>query len=387
LLRLRTARNALAAFLATAAFATAAAGSEHTLAELLARTAPGRGLERVRVRPYGWLEVAATTTPGHEGASRRGRAFDDDAEGVRLHQAYLAVERVPLAEGGIDVGGRVALLAGTDARLVHSRGLLDEQTGEVQLDLLEARAMLGFPAGEGVTLSLGKFPTPLGYEVVDAPSNPLVSESFLFTYAVPFAHVGALLSVQATERVRFAYGLVQGWDVWEDDNDSWSHLGTVAWTSASGGDAVTFNGVLGPEGPGNDVRLRGVLDATWVHSFPRARWTAAVNSAFGFEDGAAQGGDAARWWGAAGYLTHRASDRLAATLRVEGFRDEDGARVGESASLLGVTLGLEWRPLPRFTNLRVRPEVRWDHSLLGPFFDDGADEDQVSLTLDVLLTF
>jgi hypothetical protein len=36
---------------------------------------------------------------------------------------------------------------------------------------------------------------------------------------------------------------------------------------------------------------------------------------------------------------------------------------------------------------RVRPEIRHDRSLDGDFYDGGLDADQLSLTLDLLLSF
>jgi hypothetical protein len=357
------------------------------LIDVVRPTPLGCALDRLRIRPFGWIEASLSATPGLDSDVRAGRVLDVEDEGFRLHQAYFALERQPDPDRCFDLGGKVALLWGTDGRFLHARGLLDDQDGREQVDLLEAKLLARFPVARGLTLSGGKCTTPLGFEVIEAPNNLLPSRSYLFGYAIPFTHVGAIATLEATEQWKFTYGLVEGWDVWDDNNDAWSHLGGVAWTSASKADSVVVNGIVGPEREDDDRHLRAVLDATWTHSFCGGLWSTTVNADYGTEEGAASDGGDARWWGVAGYLTRKWSDRLSATARVEWFRDADGTRLGEEASLGEATFGLDWRPIPRLPNLHLRPEVRWDHSFDGPFFDDGRHDDQVSFSLDVLFTF
>jgi hypothetical protein len=146
------------------------------------------------------------------------------------------------------------------------------------------------------------------------------------------------------------------------------------------------NAIVGPERLDNDDDLRVVLDATWAHTWSDC-WKTALNVDVGFEEGAAPTGEDTSWWGAAGYGTRTFSDALSATARAEYFRDEDGTRIGQAVSLTGLTLGLDWTPKTPFPIFHVRPEVRWDHSWDGAFFDAGTDEDQLSLTLDVVVGF
>jgi hypothetical protein len=343
-------------------------------------------LETWRIKRTSWLDGSIYATPGTESPTRTARLFDDDAEGARLQQAYFALERAPKTDCGLDWGGNVAVLWGTDARYTHARGMLDQQTGEYQFDLLEANAQIGVGVAGGLTVKAGKFTTPMGFEVIEAPSNLLPSRSFLFNYAIPFTHAGALATLQASERISVSYGLLLGWDVWEDDNDALSNLGAVTWKSPSERDTVILNLIVGAERPDDDDDLRSVLDATWTHTWSDL-WKTTVNADFGFEQGAAPDGGEARWWGVAGYVTRTFSSCLSATLRAEYFRDRDGTRLGTPASLTELTLGLDWTPIPCLTGLHVRPEVRWDHSFDGVFFDGGTDADQVSLTLDAYVTF
>ena len=370
--------------------ADGAAGDEKPATDLVDALRPtglGCTLESIRVRPFGWVEASVSTTPGLQASERSGRVFDVEKDGFRLHQAYFAVERTPAEDRSFDLGGKVALLWGTDARFVHAQGLGDEQTGEEQFDLLEAKLLARFAVAHGLTVSLGKCTTPLGFEVIEAPNNLLVSRSFLFGYAIPFTHTGMIVSLGVSAQVKVSYGIVKGWDVVEDPNDAWTQLVGIAWTSPSKEDSITANAILGAERPDNDRDLRGVVDATWTHSFCGGLWTTTLNADFGFEQGAAPDGGDATWGGVAGYLTEKVCDGVLTTIRAEWFRDADGTRLGEPATLGDLVYGLDWTPFRRLPNLRVRPEARWDHSFDGKFFDDGRAHDQFSLTLDVLFTF
>jgi hypothetical protein len=344
-------------------------------------------LEHARFKVTGWLEGMATASPGTESEFRTARVFDDDAEGLRLHQAYGAVERT-FAEGcGFDLGGKAAVLWGTDARLLHARGLLDQQAPkEYQWDLLELWGSVRLPVRQGLRIKAGKFTTPMGFEVIEAPNNLLPSRSFLFGYAIPFTHTGVLAALDVSPRFTVQYGLFLGWDVWDDNNDALTHHVGVTWKSPSEKDTLVANVIVGPERLDDDDDLRTVLDVTWTRTWSDC-WKTALNADVGVEEGAGAAGDDAGWWGAAGYVTRTFSDRLAATARGEYFRDEDGTRLGQPASLSGLTLGLDWTPRTPFPIFHVRPELRWDHSWDGVFFDAGTDEDQFSITLDVILGF
>lgn len=375
-----------------AAVAAAAAGAPRALADEVKPKTLAEYLEarqpdfaRFGVRPYGWVAASATTTLTPHGERREARVFDDFADGVHLNQAYLALERTPDEERAFDLGGKVAGIFGTDARFLHAAGWMDDQDGDEQADLLEANLVARAAVGCGLTLKVGRFTTPLGYEVIEEPNVPLPSRGLLFGYAIPFTHVGGLLAWQVDKTVKLSYGLVRGWDVGDDNNDAWSHLFGFGWTSPQGGDTVTLQAIVGAERPDDDDHLRTVVDLVWAIDLSPT-WKAALSADVGHEQDAVPDGDA-MWWGAATYLSFAPDDRVTFTLRLEGFRDRDGTRLGTPATLSDVTFGADWKPIPSFANLRLRPEVRWDHAWDGPFFDGARERDQLSLSLGAIVTF
>src|SRR5436309_5327290 len=100
-------------------------------------------------------------------------------------------------------------------------------------DLEEAYGAYKVPLGSGLTVKAGKFVTLLGYEVIESPNNLNFSRSFLFGLAIPFTHVGALLSYSPTERLTVTAGPVVGWDVAKDNNDWGGSRGTGPTTGRS----------------------------------------------------------------------------------------------------------------------------------------------------------
>jgi hypothetical protein len=189
----------------------------------------------------------------------------------------------------------------------------------------------------------------------------------------------------ASERIEIAGSAFLGWDAWNDPNDSLSyHLGLTV-RGADPANSLSIQAISGPEQPGNDSDVRTVVDAVWRHAWTE-RLSTVVDAVYGFEEDAAAGSDAS-WYGVAAYATHRWNERTSATLRAEWFRDDGGTRVGFDADLFALTLGVDWRPLRCLPNLRLRPELRWDHASGDEPFDGGTNSDQFTAALDVIFTF
>ena len=99
------------------------------------------------------------------------------------------------------------------------------------------------------------------------------------------------------------------------------------------------------------------------------------------------GGGCAEWWSIGGWLWMDFSPKVGLALRGDFVKDNDGAGTagalgfangptGDPAGnntgqdLLGLTLTLNWRPVPR---IKISPEIRYDHTSLGGGFDSKRD--------------
>lgn len=347
----------------------------------------GPAMDSLGLTFSGWVEQSFSfnhNSPTDD--SNTLHVFDDRANAYRFNQLVLSLDR-PLGDGKeFDLGGKVELMYGADARFIHERGLVDHllEDHTLQFDPVQFYGLLRVPVGNGVVVKFGKYVTAHGAEVIDAPDNALFSHSYLFGFAIPFSHTGVQFDYAINDQLSVYYGLVLGWDVWTDNNDSLSHMVGGSWTSSDQMMEVLVNFIIGPERRGENTDLRNVVDALMTYHWTE-RFSTSVNADYGHESGL--GGADDYWTGVAGYATYVFNPQLASTLRAEYFRDGTASRLGFTGDVVELTGGLDIRPIRSFPNLRVRPEVRWDRAFGDTPFDGGTDNDQLTLAVDAIVTF
>ncbi len=347
---------------------------------------------------YGFVEGSYTASFNNPpGNFITGRVFDVDHEEVLLNQVDLSIEKVLdcaacAKENRWDVGGKVEVIYGADARFIHANGLnfyggaSPQLSPENQFDLVQAYVDVVVPIGNGLLLRGGKFVTLLGYETINPTTDPLYSHSYLFGYAIPFTHTGLLASYNLTDKLSVTGGATRGWEQsLVDNNGSMDALGQVKYIF---NEKLTgfFNFVTGPEGASNGL-WRTVFDGVVVYQMTDAL-SLGANADYGFEPGASATDNSAEWYGVALYAGYKVCDYLTVNARGEWFADPDQAR-GLSGNMYEVTLGLGIKPAPSdkyLSNLLIRPEIRYDYSEDG-IFDGGAEDSQWTAAIDAIFTF
>src|SRR5207237_1735451 len=111
---------------------------------------------------------------------------------------------------------------GSDARYIHSLGLLDKSTSElIQPDVVEAYLNFHFPiiTEGGLDMKLGKFVTLEGAETIDPRTDVFYSHSYIFNFGIPFNHTGALFTVHTTSWLDLIAGVTRGVNTSIDDNN------------------------------------------------------------------------------------------------------------------------------------------------------------------------
>ena len=101
-----------------------------------------------RISFYGWLEAGITGNfDSPDDNQNFGRLFDDRSNEPVMNQAVITAERALDPKVGFDWGFKLQLLFGTDARYIHSLGLLDHTMGTslYQPDIPEAYLSLHLP--------------------------------------------------------------------------------------------------------------------------------------------------------------------------------------------------------------------------------------------------
>ena len=365
-------------------------------------------LDSLNLKVYGWIENSYTyNTHSPIDHNNQARVFDTK-DGYRLNQLAFNIERPVSADPkAFDLGGKIEAMYGQDAALIHSQYLFgntdttwQNSTGNLldnkQFDPTVFYLQANLPVGNGLLVTVGKWATPLGFEVIDAPSNALFSRGLLFGYAIPFTHTGIKFDYSFNDNFSMYYALAFGWDTFGDNNGNLSNLLGATWKIT---DKLTWinNFIIGPEQTKDSNNYRTVYDTilTLQVCDPLA---VSLNVDWGNESGPNLNGGAGEaagnnWYGVAGYITYTFNEQLSTTLRAEYFRDETGSRLGTfpvAPDLVSLTYGFTIKPVKEFANLILRPEVRWDHSLGDALFDPNAvngRKDQVTFSIDVIVTF
>jgi hypothetical protein len=369
-----------------------------------------------RLAIYGWVEGGFTGNVDSPRDNQNfGRLFDDRSNEFVMNQAVITAERALEPKVGFDWGFKLQLMFGTDARYIHSLGLLDHTMGNslYQPDIPEAYLSLHLPllTDGGIDVKLGKFVTLEGAETIDPRTNAFYSHTYIFNFGIPLNHTGVLFTLHATNWLDVIAGGTRGVNTSIDNNnDSFAFHGGVGLNFNQGKIVVLASTHIGPETPNNDSDLRYFSDVamTWKIT---DKLTSITDLNYTHD-----GGVDANAYGIAQYLTYVINDRITAKIRGEIWRDDTGFYVAQFADphdpmraldgqptidprTIGgggqttygdLTVGLDIKPpVPKpLAGLIIRPELRVDHSFsdIQPF-NDSTDDTMFTAALDAILTF
>ena len=315
------------------------------------------------------------------------RVFDFDDNTFKVDVAEVVLQKAVAKPG--EAGFRVDAVAGSSIpRVSAAAGLFRDASGKAQdFDLQQAFLSYVAPVGSGLRLDVGKFVSPLGYEVIEGYDgyDDNATRSFLFGYAVPFTHTGLKASYTFSDQIAGMVMLVNGWDNAKDNNTAKSFGAQLTWTPSKSVTAVA-NYLVGAERNETNGDARNVVNVN-------AQWKAtdrivlAVDAVYGSEPNAVTQGQTAMWNGIVGYARFGLSDTFALVFRGEFFNDRDGARTGVAQKLKEVTLTPE---LKVGSHLVFRGDLRVDFTDKEVFEgSDGAltKKQQPTVLLNALYAF
>ncbi len=320
-----------------------------------------------------------------------GRGFDFENQDLTLNGIGLNFERtVDASKGAFDVGGKLALLYGGDARFTHSNGLFDDnQHGDTQYDITEAFVRLAVPVGRGLTLDIGKFITPIGYEYVDPTKNTLYSHGYLFNFAAPFSQTGIIGKLPISDQLTVMAGLTRGWDQsLEDNNGAIDFLGQVQYKPDSQWDTY-FTLSVGPQ-QADAYGYRTELDVLIYYTL-NEKWKFGGEALYAIEaDVPGTSDDYSQWYGAAFYPSYSVCNYASINGRLEWFSDNDLVRGVGANNVYEATLGVTFMPMAGQkcvgSGLQIRPEIRIDYAD-DKAFDGGNSYSQTTFAVDAVLAF
>jgi hypothetical protein len=364
------------------------------LMSLLDRNGLADTLEDARINIFGYVEgsfEANFMDPAQD--INAGRVFDfEQNKQFLFNQFDLAGERTVVADGDQwDIGGRVEILVGEDARFLHANGLGDSQDffngPDVQFDLLQAYADVAVPVGSGLRVRAGKF---LFFKQVDPNASVFYTHSFTFGAALPYTLTGASALYNLSDEWSVEAGINRGWDqALTDNNGAVSFHGRLRHT-LNDRTSYALMGIVGPEVEG-DKSWGATFDFVISHK-QTDQLTLLGDVVFGYQPDAPKptgGSTDASWYGVAGYAVYRLNDTYSLGGRAEWYRDSGGFTTGVDQNLFELTGGVTITPFPHHeigSNLKIRPELRYDYST-EDYFDGLTEQNQLTFAVDVIFNF
>jgi hypothetical protein len=344
----------------------------------------------------GWIDQGIGVVANQPVDQFNGPVTFVDRDGQwQVNQVWLYMERkVDTGGHGWDIGGRIDLVYGTDARFTQAADGLEADWGQTQRFYQAALPQFYLDVGyNDWIVRMGHFYTIIGYEVVAAPDNFFYSHAYTMQYGEPFTHTGMLV-MRDVGPFSLTAGFHRGNDQFNDTDghDALNFLGGVSWTNPAENLSLAFAVSATEDGPGIGTTIYsivGTLDLT-------DRLTYVIQHDYGQSTGLPNMARTVEWYGVNQYCLYDINDTWAAGARFEWFRDDDGARVAGlgngnlaagpfAGDFYELTFGLNWKPHP---NIIVRPEVRWDwFDGTGLPYDAGDRDDQFLWACDVICTF
>lgn len=383
-------KNVLKSVTVLAAFTSVAfAGTESTQSKDLKKVIEDQGIYVETAKPGVTLSgyVDAGYSYGFQGKNTTVPAkFPNDAKAgsnFGLNAFKLALEKSLSTKNEFSAGFRADLIYGDDASNANLGGNANNGSNSVLVE--QAYVDFNAPVGNGIVFKVGKFVTPLGYEVIERPSNANISYGNLFQNMIPLYHTGVLASYKVNDIVDVKAGIVNGYN---SDSGSSTGLGTdgdgvgflaTVNVTAPGGNANIQNGVFVGLNNNSNQAQNGVAGAglaggghtlwiydvwgQWKPKFAGDKLTLGFNGDIGSYNTSAVAGNDTTWSGAALYAKYQFTKIFALAGRGDWIHTDDGGKfstavpAGNSTDLYSATLTAE---VTAWENLLLRAEYRAD---------------------------
>jgi hypothetical protein len=228
------------------------------------------------------------------------------------------------------------------------------------------------PLGSGISIDLGKFGAPQGYETNETPQNWNYSRSFLVLFAEPTVQSGLRATYAFSDELAVSAFWVNGWNTNVlAGNGMRSFAVAVSWN------VLESLKLALAYAEGLERAPTDLSNPTLAY---RREWSALIeygaNRRLGFAAAADYGLDnssgGVSWWGVSLYARCRLLSWLSAVLRAEHYADADGFTTGTKQELKEATATLLAEVKPGPVSVAGRLEYRRDESNALVFRGEGA---------------
>lgn len=213
------------------------------------------------------------------------------------------------------------------------------------------QAYVSYAVSDKFKLTLGKWATHIGYELVDAYLNRNYSMSYMFSYG-PFSHTGLKADVGLGGKTALMIGVANQTD--HVTTNSSTKFAIAQFSTATSNDKVKAY-----------LNYQGAFASGSLNQFDVVI-TGAVSDKFSIgyngtiQSQKIKGSSAESWWGSALYFNIDPTDNFGLTLRGEYFDNKKGLlAIGKTpGSISDITLSANFK----IGNLTIIPEIRADNS-------------------------
>jgi hypothetical protein len=179
---------------------------------------------------------------------------------------------------------------------------------------------------KGFELDFGKFATSAGAEVIETYNNWNYSRSLLFTWAIPYYHMGVRTSWPIGKKWTAGVQVVNGWNNVSTTLNSGKTLGFVAALTTA---KVTWdiNYYTGTTNAGTNSGWLNLIDTTLLLTPTSPKWTkfnAYINYDYDRHGFGSTNAPAVSWYGIALATHYQATAKWAISDRFEWFDDANG---------------------------------------------------------------
>ena len=216
------------------------------------------------------------------------------------------------------------------------------------------QAYISYAPMNGLKITVGKWATHIGYELLDAYSNRNYSMSYAFSYG-PFFHTGIRADIALGGKSAMMIGFAQPTDFVSSSSPDKMLIAQFSTSSKDDQLKAFLNYQGGKDKSQFDLVLNGV-----------------VNSQLGINyDGTIANISGNNWTSNAVYVNYDPSSKFGFTLRSEYFNDTKNA-VGVGTSIFQNTLSANIH----FSKLTLIPEIRFDNAKDKIFFNSNNNLNQ-----------
>lgn len=210
---------------------------------------------------------------------------------------------------------------------------------------------LSYAVSDKFKLTMGKWATHVGYELVDAYLNRNYSMSYMFSYG-PFFHTGLKADISLGGKSALMVGVANPTDYSTTTSSTKFAIAQFSTATSDSKVKVYVNYQGGKVSPGVSLNQGDIVITGAVSD----KFSIGYNGTVQSRKPSGKSGDS--WWGSALYFNVDPTSYFGLTLRTEYFNDKKSVASTISSKVFETTLSANFK----VNNLTIIPELRFDNA-------------------------